>query len=83
MEFHVEGMTCGHCAKAITAALRALDPQARVDIDLAAGSVTAEGRFDAERARAAIEEAGYAATLLADAGAAQAADAGCCGHCHA
>jgi len=31
--FNVQGMTCGHCEKAITKALIAFDPQAKIVID--------------------------------------------------
>ena len=44
MEFEVEGMTCGHCVRAITRAIHTLDPDARVDVDLAQGMVTVEGQ---------------------------------------
>ena len=35
--FQVSGMTCGHCVRAVTQAIEALDPAARVNVDLAAG----------------------------------------------
>ena len=63
MRFKVSGMTCGHCAKAITRALQALDAQAVVDVDLAGGEVRASGAFDADQAIAAIRSEGYAAEL--------------------
>ena len=34
--FNVEGMSCGHCVKAITQAVQAKDPAADVQIDLGA-----------------------------------------------
>ena len=34
--FNVQGMSCGHCVKAITQALQAKDPAASVRVDLAA-----------------------------------------------
>ena len=37
IELNVRGMTCGHCADAVSRAIRAVDPQARVRIDVAAG----------------------------------------------
>ncbi len=62
MRFDVQGMHCGHCVRAITRAVQALDPAARVDIDLAAGTVDVESALDAERVAAAIAGEGYAAT---------------------
>ena len=37
--FTVQGMTCGHCEKAVTRAIQKLDPQAEVRIDRAANQV--------------------------------------------
>jgi copper chaperone CopZ len=31
MEFHVEGMTCGGCARGVTRAIQAVDAHARVN----------------------------------------------------
>jgi copper chaperone len=55
----VEGMTCQHCVKAVTAAIQARDPQARVSIDLAGQSVTAETALDRAAVAAVVEEEGY------------------------
>lgn len=51
--FNVQGMTCGHCEKAITRALLQLDPQAVVKIDRAANQV----EVDSTQARAALAQA--------------------------
>jgi len=37
--FEVNDMTCGHCVSSITRAVKALDPAAKVQIDLAAHRV--------------------------------------------
>lgn len=37
--FLVSGMNCGGCLRAITRALQALDPQARVEADLEAHTI--------------------------------------------
>lgn len=57
--FNVRGMTCGHCVRAVTQALQALDPAARVEVDLAAGQVRVDGALDAEQAAQAIRDEGY------------------------
>ena len=62
MKLIVEGMTCGHCVRAITKALQARDADARVDVDLAAGTVAIEGRLNPAEAVAAIEADGYRVT---------------------
>lgn len=61
-ELKIEGMSCEHCKKAVTDALKALDGVEHVDVDLQAGKATVT--FDPERAseqemREAIAEAGY------------------------
>lgn len=62
MKFTVEGMHCGHCVRAITRAIHALNAEARVDVDLGAGTVVVTGDLGAEQAAAAIAAAGYAVT---------------------
>lgn len=64
MKFTVEGMTCGHCVRAVTRAIHALSPDARVDVDLGAGIVTVIGDVDADQAAAAIAAQGYPATAI-------------------
>lgn len=59
MILSVEGMSCGHCVRTITRAVQALDPAAQVQVDLAAGTVAAQGGFNADRLAAAITAAGY------------------------
>jgi len=57
--FQVQGMTCGHCERAVVHAVRTIDSDAVVHIELASGKVTIES----DRARPvlaqAIEEEGY------------------------
>lgn len=52
-EFSVQGMSCQHCVKAIERAVRALDVQARVEVDLAQQRV----RVASEQPRAALAQA--------------------------
>ncbi|AHZ69866.1 MULTISPECIES: cation transporter [Pseudomonas] len=61
--FNVQGMSCGHCVKAITQALQAKDPAASVRVDLAAGEVGVESALTTEQVIAAITEEGYDAKL--------------------
>lgn len=67
MKFTVEGMHCGHCVGAITRAIHALNADARVDVDLGAGTVVVIGDLSAEQAAAAIAAEGYAVTAMAPA----------------
>lgn len=56
----VEGMTCGHCVKAVTAAIQAKDPDAKVEVDLADGTVKTETVLPRHVVSMAVEEEGYA-----------------------
>lgn len=68
MLLKVENMRCQHCVNAVTKALRALDAQAQVEVNLARGEVLAHGGFSADGAIAALAEADYPAVCI-DAGA--------------
>lgn len=61
VEFTVKDMTCGHCVATITAALKAVDPTGRLEIDLASRSVRVESAMSADRFAAAISRAGFSA----------------------
>lgn len=61
--FSVEGMTCGHCVKAVTQAVQSKDPAASVRVDLAAKEVGVESALSAEQVIEAISEEGYAIRL--------------------
>ena len=55
----VQGMTCGHCVRAVTQAIQAKDPGAAVQVDLATGTVRAETGLAKEAIAAAMAEEGY------------------------
>ena len=57
--FKVEGMSCGHCVGAVTNAVKSLDPQAEVKVDLASGKVEVQSQQDAAAIAKAIEDEGY------------------------
>jgi copper chaperone len=57
--FHVQGMTCGHCEKAVTRALQSLDPQAKIVIDRPQGRVEVESQLNREALARAIVDEGY------------------------
>ncbi|WP_427311937.1 heavy-metal-associated domain-containing protein [Cupriavidus sp. H39] len=59
IQFQVEGMTCNHCVGAITRAVQAVDPAARVSADVPAQAVRVDSGADAQALRQAIEAAGY------------------------
>lgn len=58
-QFEVQGMTCGHCERAVTNAIQQLDPQAQVHIDRAQNRVDVDSSQPREALAAAIAEEGY------------------------
>ncbi|MEP6969702.1 MAG: heavy-metal-associated domain-containing protein, partial [Betaproteobacteria bacterium] len=59
IEFTINDMSCGHCASTITKTVRALDSEAKVDVDLAHKKVQVESTQDRATIAAALSEAGY------------------------
>ncbi len=59
--WQVVGMTCGHCAAAVTEELTALAGVRSVEVTLETGQVTVDSDLPLEQAAvaAAVEEAGY------------------------
>ena len=57
--FTVTGMTCGHCEKAVTQAIKTLDPQAQVRIDRQQNRVEVDTAQPREAIAQAIAEEGY------------------------
>ncbi|HET7202931.1 MAG TPA: cation transporter [Steroidobacteraceae bacterium] len=64
MLLDVRKMTCSHCVRSVTAAVHALDPQAKVEVDLGQGTVRIDGKVDAEAAVTAIRAEGYEVRVL-------------------
>lgn len=60
--FIVEGMSCGHCEKAVTNALLALDAQAKVVIDRSQNKVEVDSQQAREALAKAIADEGYRVT---------------------
>ena len=57
--FTVQGMTCGHCERAVTRAVLQIDPQAQVKIDRAAHRVEVQSTQPREAVAKAIADEGY------------------------
>ncbi len=57
--FQVQGMTCGHCEKAVAQAVWSLDPQAQVQIDRSHGVVKVQSQVSHEAIAKAIADEGY------------------------
>lgn len=61
--FNVQGMTCGHCVKAVTSAIKGEDTTAIVQVDLPTGEVLVESNLAAEQIIGLIAEEGYQARI--------------------
>ena len=61
-QFEVQGMTCGHCERAVSSAIQQLDPQAQVRIDRTQNRVDVDSSQPREALAAAIAEEGYQVT---------------------
>ena len=59
IEFRVPDMSCGHCVKAVTQAVKSVDPAAEVEVDLASHSVRVDTAAERAPVAAALVEAGY------------------------
>lgn len=57
--YHVKGMTCQHCVRAVTEAIKGLPNVEDVQIDLESGVVKIKGNPDKVAVKKAIEEEGY------------------------
>lgn len=57
----VQGMTCGHCVKAVTEEVSEIPGVTAVDVELESGRVTVTAAADPtpEAMAAAVDEAGY------------------------
>ena len=57
--FNVQGMSCGHCVQAVTRAVKELDPDAEVKVDLPSGRVDVTSDEDRGAIARAIQDEGY------------------------
>lgn len=57
--YHVPGMTCGGCARSVTHAVKGVDADATVNVDLKTKLVTVDTRAPAALIADAIKQAGY------------------------
>jgi copper chaperone len=59
LEFHIPNISCGHCVRAVTAAVHAADPQAQVKVDIPSHQVQVQTQAAREVLVAKLTEAGY------------------------
>jgi copper chaperone len=60
LEFKIPAISCGHCARAVTEAVRELDARAEVKVDIAGKQVQVSTEVPRAAVAAALVEAGYA-----------------------
>ena len=58
-QLQVENMSCGHCVGAVTKAVQAIDPAAKVEVDLASKTVKIDSASALQPLKSAIADAGY------------------------
>lgn len=63
-ELKVDNMTCGRCRAHVTAALKSVDPDAKVEIDLKSREVRVESACALPELTEALAGAGYPALPL-------------------
>lgn len=61
MKLHIESMSCGGCVRSVTAALKAVDPTATVEIDLPGRNVKIESSQPLDSFTKALEDVGFPA----------------------
>ncbi|MBI3395242.1 MAG: heavy-metal-associated domain-containing protein [Spirochaetia bacterium] len=59
LQFQTEGMSCNHCVARVTTAVKSVDANAKVDVDLKTQLVNVDTAGDAAAIAHAMEEAGY------------------------
>ena len=59
MQFHIETMTCGGCARGVTRAIHAVDPVAEVQADPPSRKVEVKTSAPREALAAALTAAGF------------------------
>ncbi|MEZ0000004.1 heavy-metal-associated domain-containing protein [Sinorhizobium fredii] len=60
---NVSDMTCGHCVRAVEKAVKSVDPDAKVAVDLDSKSASIDSLLGSDAFIAAIEDAGYKASF--------------------
>jgi copper chaperone len=59
MQFQIDNMACGGCAKSVTKAIHSVDPQAKVEINLTMKRVNVESGADESSVVAVLQDVGF------------------------
>lgn len=63
-ELKIDGMTCGHCQRAVEQALARVAGVAEVKVDLQRGTASVSGSANSGTLVTAVQEEGYEARLI-------------------
>jgi len=63
MKLLIENMTCGGCARGVTATIQDVDPNAKVNVDLTTKIVTVETTETLDKVTTALAEDGFPAKV--------------------
>lgn len=63
MQFHIERMACGGCARTVTEAIKAIDSNAKVETDTVAKTVKVETSLTSDEIGKTLADVGYPATV--------------------
>lgn len=74
MQFHIENMTCGSCARSVTKTIHSVDPTAQISADPGTRTVEIQSQQPREVLEEVLAEAGYPSTAAAQ----QKHRGGCC-----
>ena len=61
--FNIPNMSCGHCKATVQKTIHAIDPEAKIEFDMAARRITLESGAKSDNVQVALAAAGYPATL--------------------
>ena len=65
MKLRIDAMTCGGCARSVTASIKDLDPNATVNIDIASKIVEVDSTAEQQKLLEVLAEDGFPAVQLA------------------
>lgn len=65
LRFKIAKMTCGHCAASVERAVKSVDPQATVSVDLRRQEVAIQTLAEERRIAGALQSAGYESQAIA------------------
>ncbi|MEB3753932.1 heavy metal-associated domain-containing protein [Acinetobacter sp. MD2(2019)] len=61
MKLEIQNMTCGGCARGVTATIKAIDPNAEINIELEQKIVTVHSQSSADEIMHALADDGFPA----------------------